>query len=115
MRTLPPSRGEIWTCDFGIPVGHEQGSKRPCLVISVDDFNHGPAELAAVMPCTSAERMVPWHIRIEPPEGGVSMVSYVLCDQIRVVSFTRFIKCLGSVGNGTVSRVESMLRVFLDL
>jgi mRNA interferase MazF len=85
------------------------------MIVSVDDFNHGPSELAAVLPCTTTERMIPWHIRIAPPEGGVPRESYIQCDQIRVVGYERLINRLGAVGGRTIDRVEDMLKVFLDL
>ena len=46
---ITPSRGEIWMVDLNPARGHEQAGYRPCLVVSVDLFNHGPAELVVVL------------------------------------------------------------------
>jgi len=43
--TDKPARGEIWLVDLNPTRGHEQAGKRPALVVSVDLFNFGPAEL----------------------------------------------------------------------
>ena len=48
-----PSRGEIWGADLNPVRGHKQAGVRPCLVVSTDAFNHGPAELVMVAPITT--------------------------------------------------------------
>ena len=40
-----PSRGEIWFLNLDPAQGHEQSGSRPALVVSVDPFNHGPADM----------------------------------------------------------------------
>ena len=75
-----PARGEIWGVDLSPALGHEQGGHRPALVVSVDAFNAGPAELVVVLPLTSKAKGVPFHVEIQPPEGGVKQVSYVKCE-----------------------------------
>jgi mRNA interferase MazF len=35
-----PKRGEIWMVNLDPIQGHEQGGKRPTLIISVDHFAH---------------------------------------------------------------------------
>ena len=34
-----PRRGEVWDADRDPAVGHEQGKRRPVLVVSHDEFN----------------------------------------------------------------------------
>jgi mRNA interferase MazF len=50
-----PLRGEIWLCDFEPVRGHEQGLRRPALVVSTDIFNKGPADLLIVLPLTGQQ------------------------------------------------------------
>jgi mRNA interferase MazF len=47
------SRGEIWLVGLDPTKGRDQSGMRPALIISVDIFNHGPAELVVVIPITS--------------------------------------------------------------
>ena len=66
-----PNRGEIWLADLGIGLGHEQMGKRPLLVLSVDEFNQGPAELVISVPLTSQiakSKGIPAHIQVDPPK-----------------------------------------------
>ena len=65
-----PARGEVWYVDLNPVRGHEQAGRRPALVISVDRFNRGPAGLAVVLPATSREKGIPFHVEMSPPKAG---------------------------------------------
>ena len=110
-----PSRGEVWTVNLNPVRGHEQAGHRPCLVISVDIFNHGPAGLVVIIPITTKEKGIPFHVAISPPEGGVSKKSFIKCEDIRSVSTERLSKCLGTVSLETLKAVEERLKILLDL
>ena len=110
-----PSRGEVWTVNLNPVRGHEQAGYRPCLVISVDIFNHGPAGLVVIIPITTKEKGIPFHVAISPPEGGVSKKSFIKCEDIRSVSTERLSKCLGTVSLETLKAVEERLKILLDL
>ena len=54
-----PRRGEIWLVDLNPTRGRELLGRRPALIVSVDLFNQGPAELIVVIPVTSKEKGFP--------------------------------------------------------
>lgn len=110
-----PSRGEIWTVNLNPARGHEQAGYRPGLVISVDAFNHGPAGLVVIIPITSKEKGIPFHVAINHLEGGVSKKSFIKCEDIRSISTERLSKCLGKVSIGTLKAVEDRLKILLDI
>lgn len=113
---LSPNRGEIWWADLEPIRGHEQGGKRPVLVVSTTFFNSGPADLVLVIPLTRTDRRIPIHVPIEPPEGGVTARSLILCDALRSISKERLGNGpLGSVSTHTMQRVESILRLLMEL
>lgn len=85
---IEPSRGEIWTVNLDPTKGREQAGNRPALVVSVDQFNHGAAELVIVCPITSKDKNIPTHIRINPPEANLTLVSFVKCEDVRSISKT---------------------------
>lgn len=116
MSNQKPSRGEVWFVNLDPIIGHEQAKTRPCLVISHDTFNHGPAHLHIVLPMTSKNKNNPFHIRLEWLEDGSDIESFVLCDQIRTVSRKRFKgKSLGTVAPETLESVESAISILLYL
>jgi mRNA interferase MazF len=110
-----PDRGEIWLVDLDPVRGHEQAGRRPALVVSVDALNHSPAELAIVLPVTSRDKRIRSHVRVEPPEGGLTLTSFVKCEDVRSISTTRFERRLGEVVPATIAAVEDRLRILLGL
>jgi mRNA interferase MazF len=110
-----PSRGDVWSINFDPTLGREQSGRRPALVISVDTFNHGHADLVVVLPITSRDKKQPIHVPVKPPEGGLTMLSFIKCDDIRSVSKERLGKFLGTVTARTIADVELRIRILLDL
>jgi len=113
----PASRGEVWMADLDPTQGHEQAGQRPCVIVSSDNFNHGPAGLLVVVPLTSRQRAVaiPLHFPVTPPEGGLTMPSTVLCDQIRTIDPARLIRRMGGLSGTAIEEIESRLRRLLEL
>ena len=95
--------------------GHEQGNRRPALIVSTDLYNQGPANLVVVVPMTTRDRRIPLWVKIDPPEGGISEVSFAMCDAVRSVSTERLDRRLGSVERLTLAAVEDRLRIVLEL
>ena len=114
-----PIRGEIWLADLGTGRGHEQFAQRPVLVVSDDAFNAGLAGLVMAVPLTSKvskSKIIPAHIRVDPPEAGLKTPSVILCDQLRAISQDRLGKSpWGTVSAATLAEVEKTLRVLLGL
>jgi mRNA interferase MazF len=76
------ARTEVWMTDFGFGRGREQAGMRPSLIISHDGFNQSAAELVIVIPITSKAKGIRTHVKVKPPEGGLTMVSYVKCEDV---------------------------------
>lgn len=110
-----PSRGQIWQVNLSPTKGHETHGIRPCLVVTVDRFNHGPAGLVVVLPITSREKGIPFHVLISPPEGGLTKRSFVKCEEPRCISKDRLVEHIGDVISSTMETVSGYLRILLDL
>ena len=114
--SLLPNRGEIWLEDLNPTRGHEQAGARPVLIVSTNTFNHGPAGLVFALPLTRTNRRIPIHVPIDPPEGGVSAPSYILCDAIRSIAKERLgDHPWGAVSPATLRKVENHLRILMEL
>jgi mRNA interferase MazF len=110
-----PLRGEVWLADLGATRGHEQAGRRPVLVLSVDAFNAGPAQLVIVLPLTSTIRNVAAHIPMSPPDGGLRRSSAILCDAIRSVTRDCLIVRWGAAAPATLADAEDAVRILLGL
>jgi len=111
---MQPSRGEIWTVNLEPVEGHEQGGgNRPALIISVDEFNHGPADLVTALPITTKHKGIPFHVAVDPPEGGLTRRSFIKCEDIRSLSKNRLKKRLGRISQTKMLQVEESLKMLL--
>ena len=110
-----PSRGEVWLVNLNPARGHEQAGVRPGLVVSVDPFNHGPAGLVVLLPLTGAAKGIPFHVEINPPEGGVKARSFIKCEDVRCVAKERLSRRWGKVSGSTLAAVEDRLRILLGV
>lgn len=111
-----PSYGEIWLVNLNSVVGREQAKIRPCLVVSDDRLNHGHADVSFIIPLTSQNKMIPWHVEVAPPEGGLKKVSYIMCEQMKSVSHLRFSQTsLGYVDQSTMDAVKARIRLLCVL
>lgn len=97
-KLITPKQGEVWYFDPDPVVGTELGKKvRPALIISCDDMNYGTSGLVIVIPMTSKNKGIDSHVRIDPPNGGLSKTSFLLCEQIRAISKDRLGDKIGTL------------------
>ena len=112
---IEPSRGEIWMVNLNPTQGREQAGNRPALIVSIDQFNHGSAELVIVCPVTSKDKKIPTHIKVSPPEANLNIISFIKCEDVRSISKQRLIKFLGEVSRETMGEVEDRLTILLGI
>lgn len=112
---MSPARGEVWRAELDPVRGREQAGERPILVVSTDTFNRGPADLAVILPLTTARKKVRWHVEVSPPEGVVAAVSFVKCEDVGSISKDRLSERWGEVSEDVMRAVEDRLRILLQL
>lgn len=101
--------------DFGTPIGHEQGYRRPAVVVSDDRLNRSRAGLAIVVPLTSTRRGLPSHVELEPGVSGLATVSYAKGEDVKSVSTERLTRRLGAVPADRLEAIDRVLRLLLHL
>ncbi len=82
-------RGEIYWCDLEPRRGHEQGARRPVVIISADPYNQSQSPLIGVVPLTSAVAKNPVHVKLIKEETGLDADSTALVDHARFLDRTR--------------------------
>jgi mRNA interferase MazF len=110
------NRGEIWLADLGPTRGHAPAAAGPVLIISTNPFNHGPADLVFVLPVIRTDHRIPLHVRIDPPEGGVTARSYIVCEALHSIAKERMgPQAWGRVSAATLHKVVDHLGLLLAL
>ncbi|MFN8361345.1 MAG: type II toxin-antitoxin system PemK/MazF family toxin [Candidatus Kapaibacterium sp.] len=109
--------GEIVYANLGKPpkevVGHEQGKERPCIIV-----NTFPSlQLAVIVPLTSKTppRMHYTHVFIPSGTAKLTNDSYVLCHQLRTISYDRISRNLEVLDTSSFFKILSVLKAVLRL
>lgn len=108
-------RGDLWLANLSPTIGREQAGMRPVLIPSADNFNQGFAELVFAVPITSKDKNIRSHVAVFPPEGGLTLPSFIMCEAMRSISKQRLVKCLGMVSSAKMREVEDTLKILLEL
>ncbi|WP_322759443.1 type II toxin-antitoxin system PemK/MazF family toxin [Frankia sp. Cr2] len=107
--------GEIWLALLDPVVGHEQGGRRPVVIVSADGLHGLPIDMVIVVPLTGKDRGLVTQPRIDGPATGLSKRSFARPEDIRAIDGARLERCLGTVDTATLAAIRKVLRYFLDL
>jgi mRNA interferase MazF len=108
-------RGNVWLVRLDPVEGHEQGKQRPAVLVSASAYNTPGRALIAVAPITSQLRSHRLRVRVTPPEGGLTSLSDIQCDQIRTIALTRLISYIGILSPAVMQMLDLRLRIYLDI
>ena len=107
--------GEVFLADFGDPIGHEQGYRRPAVVISPEQFNTMASRLAVVVPLTTTDRGLAHHVRLDHLHASLDRPSLARCEDVRSISHQRLIRFIGRVTNDDLIEIRETVRMLLDM
>jgi mRNA interferase MazF len=110
-------RGDVYLAVLDPSQGSEQAGTRPVIVVSRDAINKF-SPVVVIVPLTSRankNRLLPSHVEIKMGEGGLTVDSVALCEQVRAISTTRLTKVLGHLSAITISQLNGALKIALDL
>src|SRR5215510_6424485 len=111
-----PKRGEVYLVSFDPTLSAEIQKTRPALIVQNDIANrHSPITIVAAITSQFDEPLYPTEVLITPPEGGLTMPSVVLLNQIRSIDRRRLVRRLGRVTAGTLERVNRAIQLSLGL
>lgn len=112
-----PLKKEIYWVSLGTPpnevVGHEQGFKRPCVVIR----SGHPSHLAIVVPMTSQVPPSGHFATVDIPQGvgNLTKDSYALCYQAKAASYLRFGSKIGDMDDDYFEEILAVLSHYMGV
>jgi mRNA interferase MazF len=107
--------GDVWLAQLDPVVGHEQGGRRPVVVVSSDGLHSLPIAMAIVVPLTGTDRGLVNQPRIASAGTGLSRPSFARPEDVRSIDAARLQRQLGSVSRQELADIRKVLRYFLDL
>ena len=111
-----PRRGEVWLVSFDPTQGAEIKKIRPALVLQNDIANRAsPITIVAAITSQFDSELYPTEVLVRAREGGLSMDSVVLLNQIRSVDTKRLMRRIGALKSETMMKVDRALAVSVGL
>ena len=110
-------RGELWWTDLGMPLGSEPGFRRPVLVIQEDAFNKSRIQTVIVASLTTNLNLAeaPGNVYLSKEISGLTKDGVVNLSQISTIDKQRLYNQIGILPSELMSRVDSGLRLILNL
>ncbi|GEM_PF-291988 len=111
-----PVQFEIWQVRLDPTQGSEQAGKRPCVILQTNVVNHlGNTILIAPVTSQKLDRSYSHHIVLAPSEkNGLSVLSKMKCDQVRVIDKTRLVKKMGIIEKIYYEKIFNALEIIFD-
>lgn len=109
---MPYQAGDVLLADLDPEAGHEQGGRRPVLVLSGPSYNELRNDQLIVTAITSRQRGLPFHVPVGA-DCGLRTPSWVQSESVRAISAQRVIRQLGRASPSTVAEVRSRINDFL--
>jgi mRNA interferase MazF len=107
--------GEVWLAVLDPTVGHEQGGRRPVVVVSSDSLHALPINMIIVVPLTGHDRGLVTQPRIDSERSGLSRGGFARPEDLRAVDAARLQRRLGRVTDRELAEIRKVMRYFLDL
>jgi mRNA interferase MazF len=118
-------RGDIYSCDLGNPQGHEQGGKRPVLVVQDDEVAliiqndlgnaYAPTTMIAVVTKAEGKTPYPFQVAIAAGEGGLPLDSIVKLEHIYTIDKTRLKQRYGRLSSPRMQEIDMAIKRSLGL
>ena len=111
-----PKRGEVYLVSFDPTLSAEIQKTRPALIVQNDIANrHSPITIVAAITSQFDEPLYPTEVLMQPSEGGVTVPSGVLLNQIRSIDMRRLVRRLDILTPATMVRVDRAILISLGL
>lgn len=111
-----PRRADVYLVSFDPTLGAEIKKTRPALILQNDIANlHSPITIVAAITSRFEEPLYPTEVLVRAPEGGLTVDSVILLNQVRSIDAARLVRRLGRVTTETMRRVDRALLISLGL
>lgn len=107
------NKGDIWLVEIPETNGHEQGGKRPVIILADTDSN-----IVIIIPFTSSIQSLrfPHTLEVEPSkDNGLASKSIALIFQVRAIDKKRLKSKIGRIEIIIQKKIDNMLKSLLQI
>ncbi len=113
-------RGDIYLVSLDPSIGHEQGKRRPAVIVSNNAANDSAIRrgrgVVTVVPLTSnVSKIYPFQVLLPSEETGLARDSKAQAEQVRSIATERLLSKLGAVPASRLRGLDDALRLHLSL
>lgn len=105
------NRGDVFWVDLNPTKGSERNKLRPCVIVGASPINRARSTIVVIPLSTSATARPPLTISVTCLNKNVTAI----CDQIRAVDKSRFVKAAGHLSAADMNALDDGLRQVLSL
>jgi len=111
-----PRYGDIYEVSLDPVIGVETGKRRPGLVVS-NDINNKFSRTVTILPITSqpARKQYPFEVLVPNGVAGLIADSRIMANQVRTVDKHRLVSFKGSLPLEYFHKVETALKIHLNM
>ena len=107
--------GDIWVAHLDPTIGHEQGGRRPVVVVSSSGPHSLPINMVMVVPLTGTDRGLVTQPKVESHGAGLNRASFARPEDLRAIDGARLQRRLGRVSPDELAEIRKVVRYFLDM
>ena len=110
--TFIPAQGDVIWIDFDPQAGHEQGGRRPTLVLSLKSYNNR-THLSVLCPITKQVKGYILDVLVPP---GFDVTGAILADQVKSMDWTaRDVEYICALPVGIVDQVVKKITALISI
>ena len=99
-------RGDVFFADLNPVVGSEIGGIRPVVILQNNIGNKYSTTLIAAVTSRARRHLLPTHVKLGIPTGGLTEDTTVLLEQLRTIDKRRLKQFIGHMDEDTMKRID---------
>ncbi len=109
-------RGEIWWCDFGLPIGSAAGYRRPAVVIQSDEYNASELNTVVVVPLTSNLRLAEYkpNVLIKAKQSSLNKDSVAIIPLVTALDKIGFVEKISKLPASVINKISDAVINFIS-
>lgn len=108
-------KGEIYIASLDPSIGTEIKKTRPVVIVSNNINNNYSRTITILLITSNTEKVYPFEVFVKKGIANLPKDSKLKADQIRTIDKSRIIKLIGLLPKEYIYKIDSAIKIHLDL